>query len=43
MARGKATDYHELTFPTGHIGLYVSRRAQATVAPAIATWIQARC
>lgn len=38
-----SADYRELAFPTGHIGLYVSRRAQATVAPAIAAWIQARC
>jgi polyhydroxyalkanoate synthase len=32
-------DYQELVVPTGHVGVFVSRRAQQTVAPAIAQWL----
>lgn len=33
------SDYQELEVPTGHVGVFVSRRAQETVAPAIAQWL----
>ncbi len=36
-------DYTELSFPGGHIGIYVSGAAQKTVTPAIAEWLDARC
>lgn len=36
-------DYTEMEFPGGHIGLYVSARAQSTLPPAIARWLQDRC
>ncbi len=32
-------DYHELEVPTGHVGVFVSRRAQLMVAPAVARWL----
>ncbi len=32
-------DYQELEVPTGHAGVFVSRRAQQTVAPALARWL----
>jgi polyhydroxyalkanoate synthase len=32
-------DYEELAVPTGHIGVFVSRRAQDMVAPAVARWL----
>ena len=35
-------DYTELSFPGGHIGIYVSGKAQKTVTPAIAEWLDAR-
>ncbi len=35
-------DYTELSFPGGHIGIYVSGTAQATVTPAISEWLNAR-
>jgi len=35
-------DYEELALDLGHIGMYVSRRAQQAVAPAIAAWLAAR-
>jgi polyhydroxyalkanoate synthase len=35
-------DYTELSFPGGHIGIYVSGKAQKTVTPAIAEWLSAR-
>lgn len=35
-------DYTELSFPGGHIGIYVSGRAQKTVPPAIGDWLQRR-
>ncbi len=35
-------DYTELSFPGGHIGIYVSGKAQKTVPPAIAGWLDER-
>ncbi len=35
-------DYSEMEFPGGHIGIYVSSRAQKTLPPAIADWINKR-
>ena len=35
-------DYSELSFQGGHIGIYVSGRAQREVPPAIAVWLLAR-
>ena len=35
-------DYSELSFKGGHIGIYVSGRAQREVPPAIAAWLLAR-
>lgn len=35
-------DYTELSFRGGHIGIYVSSRAQRDVPPAIAAWLLAR-
>jgi polyhydroxyalkanoate synthase len=32
-------DYQELSVPTGHVGVFVSRRAQETVAPTIEQWL----
>lgn len=32
-------DYEELEVPTGHVGVFVSRRAQRLVAPAITRWL----
>jgi polyhydroxyalkanoate synthase len=32
-------DYTELSFPGGHIGIYVSSKAQAQVPPAISDWL----
>jgi len=42
--RGKlgTQDYTELSFPGGHIGIYVSGKAQKTVPPAIGQWLDAR-
>lgn len=36
------SDYTEVSFPGGHIGIYVSGRAQKTVPPAIGQWLDAR-
>lgn len=36
------TDYTELAFNGGHIGIYVSGRAQREIAPAIHQWLQDR-
>jgi polyhydroxyalkanoate synthase len=36
-------DYSELAFDGGHIGIYVSGKAQRTVPPAIADWLAERC
>lgn len=33
-------DYSEIAFPGGHIGIFVGKRAQTTLAPAIADWIK---
>lgn len=35
-------DYTEMAFPGGHIGIFVGKRAQQTLAPAIAAWIRER-
>ncbi len=35
-------DYTELSFPGGHIGIYVSGKAQKTVPPAIGEWLKKR-
>lgn len=35
-------DYTELAFPGGHIGIYVSGRAQKEVTPAIGEWLSKR-
>ena len=35
-------DYTELSFPGGHIGIYVSGKAQKTVPPEIGKWLNAR-
>ncbi|MBF0161769.1 MAG: class III poly(R)-hydroxyalkanoic acid synthase subunit PhaC [Magnetococcales bacterium] len=37
-----STDYTEVPFKGGHIGLYVSGRAQQEVPPTIANWLKAR-
>ena len=34
-------DYSELSFPGGHIGIYVSGRAQKTIPPQIGEWLNA--
>jgi polyhydroxyalkanoate synthase subunit PhaC len=33
-------DYKVLSFPTGHIGMYVSGKVQRDLPPAIATWLK---
>ena len=35
-------DYSELTFPGGHIGIYVSGKSQKEVTPAIGNWLNER-
>jgi polyhydroxyalkanoate synthase len=35
-------DYSTIAFPGGHIGIYVSARAQKEVHPAVARWLQER-
>jgi len=35
-------DYTELSFPGGHIGIYVSGKAQKLVPPAISNWLDER-
>jgi len=37
-----SNDYTELSFPGGHIGIYVSGKAQKEVTPAIASWLDRR-
>lgn len=37
-----SADYTELEFPGGHIGIYVSARAQEMLPPAIAAWLADR-
>jgi len=41
-AHGGSQDYSELSFRGGHIGIYVSSRAQREVPSAIAAWLLAR-
>ena len=40
--RTASKDYTELSFPGGHIGIYVSGKAQAQVPPAIGAWLDER-
>lgn len=40
--RTGSKDYTELAFPGGHIGIYVSGKAQKTVPPAIGKWLDER-
>lgn len=40
--RTSSKDYTELSFPGGHIGIYVSGKAQKQVTPAIASWLDER-
>jgi polyhydroxyalkanoate synthase subunit PhaC len=40
--RTASRDYTELSFPGGHIGIYVSGKAQAQVTPAISNWLDER-
>ncbi|MGB5496319.1 MAG: class III poly(R)-hydroxyalkanoic acid synthase subunit PhaC, partial [Sedimenticolaceae bacterium] len=35
-------DYTELSFPGGHIGIYVSGKSQKTIPPAIGRWLNDR-
>jgi polyhydroxyalkanoate synthase len=40
--RTGSDDYTELAFPGGHIGIYVSGKAQKEVTPAIGQWLNER-
>ncbi len=40
--RTSSPDYTELAFPGGHIGIYVSGKAQKEVTPAIGRWLNER-
>ena len=40
--RTGSDDYTEIAFPGGHIGIYVSGRAQKQVTPAVADWLDRR-
>lgn len=40
--RTSSQDYTELAFPGGHIGIYVSGKAQKEVTPAIGNWLNER-
>lgn len=40
--RTGSRDYTEMPFPGGHIGIYVSGKAQKTVPPAIGKWLNER-
>jgi polyhydroxyalkanoate synthase len=40
--RTGSKDYTELAFPGGHIGIYVSGKAQKEVTPAIGNWLNER-
>jgi polyhydroxyalkanoate synthase len=40
--RTGSKDYKELAFPGGHIGIYVSGKAQKEVTPAIGSWLNER-
>lgn len=35
-------DFTTMAFPGGHVGIYVSSRAQTVLAPALADWVKAR-
>ena len=35
-------DYTELEFPGGHIGIYVSRKAQSMIPPTVGKWLDER-
>ena len=35
-------DYNEISFPGGHIGIYVSGKAQKTIPPEIGSWLNLR-
>lgn len=35
-------DYEELSYPVGHIGMYVSGKVQKTLPPALVAWLDAR-
>jgi len=37
-----SSDYTELAFPGGHIGIYVSGKSQKTIPPAIGEWLNVR-
>ena len=36
-------DYESLEFPGGHIGIYVSGKAQKMIPPSVANWLAERC
>jgi len=38
-----SSDYTAVSFPVGHIGMYVSARVQKQLPPTIADWLKARC
>ncbi len=38
-----SNDYSEYAFPGGHIGIYVSGKAQNTIPAAIGAWLDGRC
>jgi polyhydroxyalkanoate synthase subunit PhaC len=38
----RSSDYHELPFDAGHIGIYVSSKAQQQIPQAIAQWLRER-
>ena len=38
----QSSDYQEITFAGGHIGIYVSGKAQKAIPPAVAAWLTAR-
>lgn len=40
--RTGSSDYSELAFPVGHIGIYVSARAQSQVPQAVGAWLNER-
>jgi polyhydroxyalkanoate synthase len=40
--RTSSQDYTEMAFPGGHIGIYVSGKAQKEVTPAIGNWLNER-
>ena len=37
-----SSDYNEISFPGGHIGIYVSGKAQKTIPPEIGSWLNLR-